>query len=154
MGVPGRAWEIRQPLAHTPEDASGDWADGPSGDRLTAVIAIPAIDGRHVLAVVGLKRDREIVLGERLMRSLCGIPHELGHFLARRRAELAAPLLSAREIEVLQHGAAGLTARMTAERLMVSAATVRTHLENIYPKLGVSDKASAVATALRLGIIT
>jgi len=57
-------------LAHAPEDAaSGDWADGPSGDRLTAVIAIPAIDGRHVLAVVGLKRDRQIVLGERLMRS-------------------------------------------------------------------------------------
>jgi len=31
--------------------------------------------------------------------------------------------------------------------------TVRTHLENIYLKLGVSDKAAAVATALRHGLI-
>jgi two-component system nitrate/nitrite response regulator NarL len=42
---------------------------------------------------------------------------------------------------------------MTAEKLTLSSATIRTHLENIYPKLDVSDKASAVATALRLGII-
>jgi DNA-binding NarL/FixJ family response regulator len=42
---------------------------------------------------------------------------------------------------------------MTAERLTVSPGTIRTHLENIYQKLQVSDKASAVATALRLGII-
>lgn len=154
MGVPGRAWEIRQPLAHTPEDAaSGDWADGPSGDRLTAAIAIPAIDGRHVLAVVELKRDREIVLGERLMRSLCGISHQLGHFLARRGGELAAPLLTSREVEVLQLAAEGLSAPLSAERLAVSVATIRSHLENTYRKLGAADRASAVATALRLGII-
>jgi hypothetical protein len=40
-----------------------------------------------------------------------------------------------------------------AERLVLSPATVRTHFENIYPKLGVSDKASAVAEGLRLGLI-
>ncbi len=107
-----------------------------------------------MLAVVELNSDREIRLSERLMRSLHGIAYELGHFLARRRAELGAQLLTAREVEVLQHAAAGMTARMTAERLTVSAGTVRTHLENIYCKLDVSDKASAVATALRLGIIT
>jgi len=54
---------------------------------------------------------------------------------------------------VLQLAAEGLSARDAAERLFVSAATVRTHLGNIYARLGVSDKTSAVAKALRLGLI-
>jgi DNA-binding NarL/FixJ family response regulator len=61
--------------------------------------------------------------------------------------------LTARELEVLQLAAHGLSARQVAERLTVSPATVRSHLENIYPKLGVTDKTSAVATALRQGLI-
>lgn len=152
-GLAARVREAGKPLSWTLGDA-GPPAARSAAPPLAGAVAVPAIDGDEVLAVVELNSDREIRLSERLTRSLHGIAHELGHFLSRRRGELAAPLLSAREIEVLQHGAAGLTARMTAERLMVSAATIRGHLENIYPKLGVCDKASAVATALRLGIIT
>jgi DNA-binding CsgD family transcriptional regulator len=145
---------MRQPWAHTPAAAAGgDWADGPSDDRLSAAIAVPAVDGRRVLAVVELKRDREIVLGDRLMRSLCGISHELGYFLARRGGELAAALLTPREIEVLQLAADGLSATLSADRLAVSVATIRSHLEHIYRKLGATDRASAVSAALRLGII-
>ena len=62
--------------------------------------------------------------------------------------------MTAREVELLQLSAAGLTARMTAERLGVGTTTIRGQLDAIYSKLGVSDKAAAVATALRLGIIT
>jgi ATP/maltotriose-dependent transcriptional regulator MalT len=87
------------------------------------------------------------------MRSLCGISHELGHFLARRGGELAAPLLTPREIEVLQLAAEGLSAAQTARRLRVGTATIRTHLANIYAKLLVADRSSAVAAAIRLGII-
>jgi ATP/maltotriose-dependent transcriptional regulator MalT len=61
--------------------------------------------------------------------------------------------LTPREIEVLRLAAAGLSARKIGERLVVGHATVRTHLENIYSKLGVSDRASAVATAMRMGLI-
>lgn len=155
-GLAGRVWDAGKPLGWTLADAAsaGSPAVASNTAALIGAIAVPAIDGDEVLAVVELNSDREIRLGERLMRSLHGISYELGHFLARRRAELGAQLLTAREIEVLQHGAAGLTARMTAERLTVSPATIRTHLEHIYQKLDVSDKASAVATALRLGIIT
>jgi PAS domain S-box-containing protein len=154
-GLAGRVWEAGKPLAWTLGDAAtgGPPAVAPTTAALTGAIAVPAIDGAEVLAVVELNSDREMRVGERLMRSLHGIAYELGHFLARRRAELGTQRLTAREVEVLQLGAAGLTARMSAERLMVSAGTIRTHLENIYLKLGVSDKASAVATALRLGII-
>ena len=155
-GLAERVWEAGKPMGWTLGDtASGGSPDGASMTaELIGAVAVPAIDGDEVLAVVELNSDREIRLSERLTRSLHGIAYELGHFLARRRGELGAQLLTAREVEVLQHGAAGLTACMTAERLTVSPGTIRTHLENIYQKLDVSDKASAVATALRLGIIT
>jgi PAS domain S-box-containing protein len=152
-GLPGRAWDARKPLSWALGDAASppDVARGGEGRR--GAIAIPALMGNEVLAVVELKTDREFRIGERLMRSLYGIAHELGHFLARRRGELAAPLLTAREIEVLQLAAEGLSAPRIAARLGVSPSTARTHLENIYVKLEISDRSSAVATALRLGLI-
>jgi PAS domain S-box-containing protein len=155
-GLAGRVWEAGKPLSWTLDDAAstGSRAVASHCAARTGAIAVPAISGEEVLAVVELHSDHVIRLGERLMRSLHGIAYELGHFLARRRSELGAQLLTAREVEVLQHAAAGQTARMTAERLTVGTATVRTHLEHIYQKLDVSDKASAVASAIRLGIIT
>jgi DNA-binding CsgD family transcriptional regulator len=64
-----------------------------------------------------------------------------------------APSVTPREAEVLSLASHGLTYAEIAEQLAVSTATIRTHMENIYPKLGVSDKAAAVATALRHGLI-
>jgi len=116
-------------------------------------IAVPAISGDEVLAVVELTSREEIELTGPLKQSLTGIGYELGQFLARRRGQLGEQLLTPRELEVLRLGARGLSARQTAERLVVSPATVRTHFENIYAKLEVSDKASAVATAMRRGLI-
>ena len=90
---------------------------------------------------------------ERLLRSLTSIGHELGEFLVHRRGELRPSALTPRELEVLQLAARGFGGRQIAERLVVSPATVRTHFEHIYEKYGVSDRASAVAKALRDGII-
>ena len=66
-------------------------------------------------------------------------------------APLPAVQLSAREIEVLRQVAAGADNREIAERLFVSSETVKTHLGNIYRKLGVAGRAHAVAAALRQG---
>jgi DNA-binding CsgD family transcriptional regulator len=63
------------------------------------------------------------------------------------------PSVTPRETEVLGLASHGLTHAEIADQLTVSPATVRTHLENIYVKLGASDKAAAVATALRHGLI-
>ena len=63
------------------------------------------------------------------------------------------PTLTEREIDVLQLASHGLTVDEIAEHLCVSAATVKTHHHNIYVRLGVSDKAEAVAWALRHGVI-
>ncbi|MEA2466883.1 MAG: hypothetical protein QOJ57_1009 [Thermoleophilaceae bacterium] len=63
------------------------------------------------------------------------------------------PVVTPRETDVLRLASHGLTHSEIAEQLFVSPATVRTHLENVYPKLGVCDKAGAVAAALRHGLI-
>lgn len=61
--------------------------------------------------------------------------------------------LSARELEVLELIAQGTTNREVAARLFISEATVKSHLLHIYAKLGVNDRAAAVAVAFRRGLI-
>jgi DNA-binding CsgD family transcriptional regulator/PAS domain-containing protein len=61
--------------------------------------------------------------------------------------------LTPREIEVLGVAAEGLSVQGIAERLVASPHTIRTHLVNIYKKLGVSSRVGAVATGMRLGLI-
>ena len=63
------------------------------------------------------------------------------------------PVLSPREREVLVLIAEGLSAPDIAKRLYLSPATVKTHLQSLYEKLEVSDRAAAVATAMRLGLL-
>jgi DNA-binding NarL/FixJ family response regulator len=62
--------------------------------------------------------------------------------------------LSAREQEVLELVARGATNREAARQLFVSEATVKTHLLHVYAKLGVNDRAAAVAEAFQRGLLT
>jgi DNA-binding NarL/FixJ family response regulator len=62
--------------------------------------------------------------------------------------------LSERELEVLTLIAQGETNRGAAARLFISEATVKTHLLHIYNKLGVGDRAAAVAAAYERGLLT
>lgn len=71
--------------------------------------------------------------------------------LERRQAPEAP--LSGREIEVLQLAADGLGVEAIASRLILSPATVKTHFQRAYGKLDVRDRAAAVASAMRLGLI-
>ena len=61
--------------------------------------------------------------------------------------------LSAREREVLVLVAKGSSNREIARELFISEATVKTHLTHLYAKLGVSDRAAAVAVAYDRGIL-
>jgi DNA-binding NarL/FixJ family response regulator len=62
--------------------------------------------------------------------------------------------LSARELEILSLIAEGGTNREVAARLFISEATVKSHVLHIYTKLGVNDRAAAVAVAFRRGLLT
>ncbi|WP_369233150.1 response regulator [Streptomyces sp. R21] len=61
--------------------------------------------------------------------------------------------LSAREREVLALVAKGTSNREIARELFISEATVKTHLTHLYAKLGVKDRAAAVAVAYDRGIL-
>jgi len=63
------------------------------------------------------------------------------------------PILTAREREVLALMADGLSGPQIAQRLIVAPPTVKTHQARLYEKLGVSDRAAAVAEAMRRGLL-
>ncbi len=63
------------------------------------------------------------------------------------------PALSAREAQVLGLVAAGLSNRDIARRLVVSEATVKSHLVHVFAKLGVDSRTAAVAVATERGVI-
>jgi DNA-binding NarL/FixJ family response regulator len=63
------------------------------------------------------------------------------------------PSITSRQAEVLSLASNGFTSAEIAEQIGVSATTVRSHFDNIFCRLGVSDRCAAVATALRHGLI-
>ncbi|MGI8778805.1 MAG: LuxR C-terminal-related transcriptional regulator [Solirubrobacteraceae bacterium] len=77
---------------------------------------------------------------------------ELAAEIRIRETEERSPL-SPREHEVLELLAAGLTAPEMGRRLHLSTATVKTHMLHTYAKLGVAERAAAVAVAMRRGLL-
>ena len=71
----------------------------------------------------------------------------------RLRAVHERPFLSDRESEILKLVADGLTAPEIGRRIHLSTATIKTHLQHLYDKLGVSERAAAVAVAMRRGLV-
>lgn len=93
-----------------------------------------------ITAVLDCARGRDVV-APRLAAGLAG---EI-----RRRAEPEGPALSPREREVLALIAAGSTIPAMAKELFLAPSTVKTHVQRLYEKLGVSDRGAAVAEAMR-----
>ena len=62
--------------------------------------------------------------------------------------------LSEREVEILRLVAAGATNKEVGQQLFLSPDTVKTHLESVYRKLGVRDRAHAVAVAMRTRLLS
>lgn len=84
------------------------------------------------------------------------VPTHLASGLAgevRQRSRGDAALLSPREAEIITLIAQGLSVPEIAGRLHVAPTTVRTHVQNLYAKLGVSDRAAAVAEAMRRRLV-
>jgi two-component system nitrate/nitrite response regulator NarL len=71
----------------------------------------------------------------------------------RVSASRARQLLTPRELEILVLLAEGLSAKQIADRLVLGHATIKTHLHHVYDKLGVGDRASAVAEGMRRGLL-
>jgi two-component system NarL family response regulator len=71
----------------------------------------------------------------------------------RLAGRMGGPSLTARELEVLKRIVGGRSNKEIAGDLFISEATVKTHINSILSKLGVSDRTQAATTALQRGIV-
>lgn len=78
------------------------------------------------------------------------IPSVVAERLAER---MSGSDLTGRELEVLQQIVAGRSNKEIGSHLNISEATVKSHINNILSKLGVSDRTQAATTALQRGIV-
>lgn len=76
-----------------------------------------------------------------------------GSVAERLAARMSSAELTARELEVLQQIVAGKSNKEIATAFTISEATVKTHINNILSKLGVSDRTQAATTALQRGLV-
>jgi DNA-binding NarL/FixJ family response regulator len=97
------------------------------------------------------------MFGEELMEAIrivhsgrTRIPPAIAERLAER---MGGPNLTNRELEVLQAIVAGKSNKEIAFGLGISEATVKTHINNILSKLGVTDRTQATTAALQRGIV-
>ena len=84
------------------------------------------------------------------------VPADIASGLAseiRLRSKNDAPILTPREREILTLIAAGRSLPEIARELILGLTTVKTHAQHLYEKLGVSDRAAAVAEAMRRGLL-
>ena len=149
-GVLARRWNVPQGIAvaierHHSEDAEG----------LAAVVS--AAD------MVAHYSQGEAVTPERLreMAKRCGLGadglRELLYELPYPREQdsrVSEPCpLSGRELDVLRHLSEGMVYKQIAGEMQLSVSTIRTHLHNVYGKIGAVDRAQAVLTARDKGWI-
>jgi DNA-binding CsgD family transcriptional regulator len=132
---------------HDPRPALG------AGAGLRRELAFPILTLKGVLAVVELRSASGLPISDTLTRVLESVGREVGAFFNARPCLPDDTGLSARELEVLELVAEGLSAAEIAARLVLSRETIRSHIRNVHAKLGVSDRVSAVVKAMRAGLI-
>lgn len=143
-GVLARRWNLPQRIAVAIERHHAEDADG-----LAAMISVADMIGHYA--------QGEAVTPERLrvVAKRCDLsPEKLRDLLYEfpypredvQRVTEPCPL-SARELDVLKFLAEGMVYKQIAGEMQLSVSTIRTHLHNIYGKIGAVDRAQAVLTA-------
>lgn len=122
---------------------------GPQG-RLVGCLAVASRDEYRSGELVALARSSAWTLERKL--SLAS-PVPAGVEEAPTEAPGQAPLLTPRQQELLRLWVRGYTYKEVAEAMGISAETVKTHLKQIYVRLGTRRKSECVKAALRLGLL-
>lgn len=147
-GVLARRWGLPASVAtvierHHNTDASGEAAFVRLADMLAHYThGAPVAPGEMLTCA------RSLGLGPEELRR---VMYELPNAPAQRQRMVDPCPLSARELGVLQRLAEGKVYKQIAHELTLSTSTVRTHLHNIYGKLGAVDRAQAVLIATERG---
>ncbi len=98
------------------------------------------------------KAIRAVHMGESLIQPVVA-SKLLDRFSELSRRTPSGEELSGRELEILQLMAKGSANKEISAQLSISQSTVKTHIANIFQKLGVNDRTEAVTQALKKGII-
>jgi putative nucleotidyltransferase with HDIG domain len=150
-GVLARRWGLPRPIAqvierHHNADAEGEAALVRLADMLAHYVLGGSITPSELLGVA-----RVVGVSPANLRT---VMYELPLPAAGGRPRQVDPCpMSAREIEVLRRLARGMVYKQIATELGLSTSTVRTHLHNVYGKLGAMDRAQAVLMATERGWI-
>jgi DNA-binding NarL/FixJ family response regulator len=149
----------------------------PEMDGVQAIIALGAkVPGIRVLVLTTFDSDADVLPAieagatgyllkdapvEELLRAVRAAhrgesvlsPTVAGQLMGKVRRPAGFKLTN-RELEVLRLIADGASNRAAAKRLFISEASVKTHLQHIYDKLDVRDRAAAVGEAYRRGLLS
>ena len=117
----------------------------PCEHNIVMCIPTPGARSRRIHFMRG--RGSDFSERDRLLLSLLQ-PHLAETWRELDRAHRGVPNLTPRQWQLIRLAAAGHTNSEIAARLFVSPLTVRKHFENIFDRLGVSNRAAAVAAAL------
>ena len=147
-GVLARRWGLPKAVAsvierHHAEDVQGEAAYVRLADMLAHYS-----QGQAVSPTELLKTARIIGMGPTDLRT---VMYDLPYPAQGRQRSIDPCPLSTREVEVLKRLAEGKVYKQIAHELALSTSTVRTHLHNIYGKLGAVDRAQAVLYATERG---
>jgi putative nucleotidyltransferase with HDIG domain len=147
-GVLARRWGLPASLATTIERHHNHDAEGEAAFVRLADMLAHYEQGASVSPSEMLQTARTVGLGPEELRR---VMYELPSSPSQRRRHVDPCPLSGRELGVLQRLAEGKVYKQIAHELTLSTSTVRTHLHNIYGKLGAVDRAQAVLIATERG---
>jgi DNA-binding CsgD family transcriptional regulator len=127
---------------------TGMYADnfGPLGIEASAMVRLSAPAGRSRRLIFFRGAGPDFDGRDRLLLSLLR-PHLDEAYQERARRQRAIPALTSRQWELLRLLACGYSNAEIAREMVVSAHTVRKHLENIFAQLGVTNRIAAIAKA-------
>jgi putative nucleotidyltransferase with HDIG domain len=147
-GVLARRWGLPATIATTIERHHNPEVEGEAAIVRLADMLAHYEQGAPVSPAEMLRTARAVGLGPDELRR---VMYELPSAPSQRRRHVDPCPLSGRELGVLQRLAEGKVYKQIAHELTLSTSTVRTHLHNIYGKLGAVDRAQAVLIATERG---
>ena len=148
-GVLARRWGLPKSIATSIERHHSDEIDGDAALVRLADMLAHYVQGAPVSPADMLRVARAAGVGSGELRAvLFALPQASG--VGKRRVVEVCPL-SVRERDVLRLLAEGKVYKQIASDLTLSTSTVRTHLHNVYGKLGAVDRAQAVLIATERG---
>jgi putative nucleotidyltransferase with HDIG domain len=149
-GVLTRRWGVHARIAESVERHHASDAEGTAAVIRVADMVAAHVDDCPVSADELRQAGEACGLDEAGIRAVL---YELPQGRNGRRRSSAPCPLSARELDVLRRLAEGKVYKQIAQELELSASTVRSHLHNVYGKLGALDRAQAVLMATDQGWI-